>query len=146
MKKVIHISKEQINETLNTTPTSGKKSLEPFRTFSKANGLPIKIIENHQSKSTEAEIHQNEADLWCCLEGEVKFICGEELIEPWYVKKPDGTNDQDEVRGKSIRDGIEYTLKAGEWLWVPAGIPHSDSCIGTARLILIKVPDKKSAK
>ncbi len=140
MNTVVHITKKQVEETLAVTSTPGKKSLEPFRTFAKENNLPIKIIENHQTENNEAEVHMREADLWFCLEGEVTFRCGGELIEPRHVKQSNGNDDPNELKAKLMHGGTEHVLRQGEWLWVSAGVPHQDSSSGTARLILIKVP------
>ena len=139
-KKAVYVSKNQVSETLITTPTPGKKLLEPFKSFATTNQLPFNILEDSQVLENDAEVHRHEADLWLCLEGEVTFVCDGELVEPWYKKLSDGTEDKREVKAKSIRGGTTHILKPGDWLWIPAGVPHQHTCSSTARLMIIKIP------
>lgn len=139
-KKAVYVPKDQVTETLTIPPTPGKKLLEPFKTFSQSQALPFNILEDHQLLENDAEIHMHEADLWLCLEGEVTFTCDGEMENPWYKKLPDGTEDRREIKAKSIRHGSTYVLKPGDWLWIPAGVPHQHTCPGTTRLMIIKVP------
>lgn len=139
-KKSVFIPKNQLDETLAVYPTSGKRLLEPFKSFSSVNGLPFNILEDCQVEN-DAEVHQHEADLWLCLEGEVTFICDGEMDNPLYQKLPDGSDDRREVKAKSIRGGATHILHSGDWLWIPAGVPHQHKCSGTARLMIIKIPD-----
>ena len=140
MKRSILIRKEEIDKTLASSPTVGKKLLEPLKSLAVANKLPLNILEDHQISNNDAEVHKHESDLWLCLEGEVKFIHGGELFEPWPKKNLDGTIDDREWKAKEIRGGIEATLRAGDWLWIPAGEPHQHNSLGTARLAIIKIP------
>lgn len=142
MKKSVYISKHQIDETLTVTPVVGKKNLEPFLAFAKAAGLPFSILEDHQVIDNNAEVHLDEADLWLCLQGEVQFICDGQLVDPWFSKKADGSENTRELRAKTISGGATHTLKPGDWLWIPAGVPHQHNAASTARLIIIKIPNK----
>ncbi len=140
MNNCVLVRKEDIDKTLATAPTQGKKLLEPLKSLAAANKMPLNILEDKEVLSNDAEVHMHEADLWLCLEGEVKFIYGGEMIDPWFKKNSDGSEDQREVKAKSIRGGAESVLKPGDWLWVPAGQPHQHLCEGTARLAIVKVP------
>lgn len=140
MKKTVFVSKDQFAETLATVPAPGKKLLEPFKAFAAATGLPFNILEDCQVLENDAEVHRHEADLWLCLEGEVTFICDGEMVEPWHGKLPDGTTNPNELKAKSIRGGVTHILKPGDWLWIPAGVPHQHNCSDTARLVIIKIP------
>ncbi|MEK9186124.1 MAG: hypothetical protein AAB885_00905 [Patescibacteria group bacterium] len=139
-QKCVLVRKEEIDKTLAFVPTQGKKLLEPLKSLAAANKLPFNVLEDHEVLSNEAEIHQHEGDLWLCLEGEVKFIYGGELVEPWFKKLPDGTEDKREVKAKEIKGGTESILKPGDWLWIPAGQSHQHLCEKTARLVIIKIP------
>lgn len=138
-KQAIFVPKSQVTETLAAAPAPGKRLLEPLKTFAAANGLPLKILEDCQV-SNDAEVHTHEADLWYCLEGEVTFVCDGEMVEPWFNKLADGTEDRREIKAKTIRDGTTYVLRPGDWLWIPAGVPHQHTCPATARLVIIKIP------
>jgi mannose-6-phosphate isomerase-like protein (cupin superfamily) len=140
MDKCVLVRKEEIDKTLATEPTAGKKLLEPLKSFAAANKLPLNILEDKEVLNNEAEIHKHEGDLWLCLEGEVKFIYGGELVEPWVKKNPDGTENPNEIKAKQIKNGTEAVLKPGDWLWIPAGQPHQHICPKTSRLYIIKIP------
>ena len=142
MNKEVFVSGNQINETLAIKPVTGKKNLEPFLSFAKENKLPFSILEDYQVLESNAEVHTKEADLWLCLEGEVTFICGGELVEPWFNKLPDGSDNQDEIRSKQINNGEISILHGGDWLWIPAGVPHKHTALNIARLVIIKIPVK----
>lgn len=91
----ILIKKEFIGKSLKNNPIKGTKHLEPIKSFSKENNLPLSIIEDSEVNNNPPEIHENEADLWYCLEGEVEFICGGEIIN------------------NEIVNGIKYLVKKG---------------------------------
>ena len=139
--KSTYISKKVIDDTLATpypeVPT--KRLLEPLRAMSLANKFPLNILEDINI-SNEGEIHRHEADLWLCLEGEVTFIYGGEMVNPWAKKNADGTLDEREWKAKEIKGGTEVTMKPGDWLWIPAGEAHQHMTKGKARLAIIKIP------
>ncbi|TSC89640.1 MAG: hypothetical protein G01um10143_130 [Parcubacteria group bacterium Gr01-1014_3] len=134
-----YIPKNEIDKALASVPVKGKKLLEPFKSFAAANKLPFNILED-ANVSNLPELHKTEADLWFCLEGEITFIYGGELMEPVANKNPDGTNNEMEWKGKEIRGGTEVVFKPGDWLWIPPGEPHQHNCAGIARLAIIKIP------
>lgn len=139
MSKCVFIQKKYIDETLATPQEQGKRLIEPLKTFSRENAVPFNILEDKEI-TNDAEIHKHEADLWLCLEGEVQFIYGGELVDPWVHKNADGTENTNELKAKTIRDGTETILHPGDWLWIPAGEPHQHICAGVARLAIIKIP------
>lgn len=140
MDKCFLVRKEDIDKTLASVPTQGKKLLEPLKSLAAANKLPFNILEDKEILNNDAEVHTHESDLWLCLEGEVKFVYGGELTDPWFKKLADGTEDRREIKAKEIRGGETAILKPGDWLWIPAGQPHQHQCAGTARLAIIKIP------
>ncbi len=139
MSKNIFVGKSLIEKTLATEAAQGKRLLEPLKTFAAEHKLPFNILEDKEV-ANDAEAHMHEADLWHCLEGEVKFIYGGEMVDPWFKKNADGTEDKREVKAKTIRGGEESVLQSGDWLYIPAGQPHQHICKGVARLIIIKIP------
>ena len=130
----IFIPKKVTDETLAQLPTQGKRLLEPFKSASGSSA--IYILED-SDVDNEFEIHRHEADLWQCLEGEVEFEVGGELVEPW-VKED---NDK-EIKAKpgNARGTTKYQLRPGDILLIPAGQPHSHRTKGTARLYVTKIP------
>lgn len=140
MHSFVHIPKSLIDETLAQEPQQGKRELEPLKAFSKQAGIAFNILEDSQVENNQAEVHQEQADLWLCLEGEVAFICSGEMNEPRFRALPDGSENQKEIYAETISGGTEVVLKAGDWLWIPAGVPHQHNTSDTARLIIIKIP------
>ena len=135
------IRKEIIDKSLASAPVQGKHLLEPLKSLTAANKLPFNILEDMEV-ANEAEIHHHEGDLWFCLEGEVEFIYGGEMVNPWFKKLPDGSEDRREVKAKEIKNGTREILKPGDWLWIPAGQPHVHNKLdGYARLVIIKIPE-----
>lgn len=128
-----------MDETLSGEPVTGKRSLEPIKSLATRHGLPLQVLEDKEI-TNDAEIHMNAGDLWHCLQGEVHFICGGELVNSWAKKLPDGTEDTTELKAKAIKNGTKLLLKAGDWLWIPPGEAHQHICEKLARLAVIKVP------
>lgn len=136
------IKKSDIDATLATPATTGKRLLEPLKAMAAELKLPLNILEDKEV-SNEAEVHRHEGDLWQCLEGEVTFVYGGEMVAPWAKKLPDGGTDDREIKANEIRDGTEVVLRPGDWLWIPAGQPHLHRAAETARLAIIKIPAKE---
>ena len=128
------LRKGNIDEALKNDPIAGKRLLEPLKSFSQRTGFPVKVLEDSQVAESDAEVHFKEDDLWLCLEGNVKFVYGGELINPYPV------TDEAQLLAKGISNGKEVVLSPGDWLWIPAGQPHIHTCDKTARMVIIKIP------
>jgi mannose-6-phosphate isomerase-like protein (cupin superfamily) len=135
----VFIPASKVDAALKTNPEQGKRLLEPLKSIWQEHGTPINVLEDHKV-SNEAEVHRHEGDLWICLQGEVEFVVGGEMINPWAKVLPDGGVDDREIKSKEINDGTSHTLYKGDILWIPAGEPHLHRTEGTARLYIIKVP------
>jgi len=138
--KTVFVSSDEIGVMLRGKAIIGKNLLEPFRTLSLQNKLPFSILED-TAVSNDAEVHAKEGDLWFGLEGEAKFVCGGEMVEP-KCRLNAGTENKNELYASKIKGGSEFVVRAGDWLWIPAGEPHQHSATGTARLVIIKIPSK----
>jgi len=136
------VRKAEIDVTLALPATPGKRLLEPLKSRALVEKLPLNVLEDSEV-SNEAEVHRHEGDLWYCLEGEVTFVYGGAMVNPWAKPLPDGGVDDHEIKAKEISDGTEVMLQPGDWLWIPAGQPHLHKTDGTARLVIIKIPAKE---
>ncbi len=142
MTKATLIKADYLENVLRgSQPMPGKNNLEPFNSLSKELNLPLNILEDVSVKS-KVETHLDSADLWLCLEGEANFICGGEIANPYFSKLKDGTDNPREIRGGEISGGEHFILKRGDWLFIPAGMPHQHFADGVARLMIIKIPNK----
>jgi mannose-6-phosphate isomerase-like protein (cupin superfamily) len=140
MNSFTHIPKELVDKTLAEASKPGQKRvLSPLKELTAEAGVPMNILEDCEVVA-EAEVHKNATDLWQCLEGEVKFTLGGELIEPEERKDAVGVARPNELKGKGISGGKEIILKPGDWLHIAAGVPHQHECKRTARLVIIKIP------
>ena len=136
MSQSVFIEKEFIDKVLDAKPSPGKHQLEPLKSLAIEKKLPCAILEDSELLENEAEIHKTMGDLWYCLEGEVEFTYGGELADSWVREGSNGC----EIAGKSIRGGAVQRLTTGDWLWIPAGEPHTHRTDVTARLMIIKIP------
>lgn len=135
----VFIPRETTEQSCAQEPAQGKRLLEPLKTFSLAQGAPIHILED-TNVTNEVEVHRHEGDLWICLSGEVEFVVGGSLVEPWAKKLPDGGTDDKELKANTIRGGTSHLMQEGDVLWIPAGQPHMHKTATTARLYIIKIP------
>lgn len=142
MSQCVVVRKEDVDGTLAQKPVAGKHLLEPLKSFSATNALPLNILEDCGVKSNDAEVHEYEGDLWLCLEGEARFVVDGELVNPKSRMKSDNSPVPGERYAQAILGGSEVILKPGDWLWVPPGQPHQHFAEGIARLMIIKIPVK----
>ncbi len=135
MKKSILITALQIAEALKTPPAQGKHALEPFKSdFVKPNSLPFEILEDSAVANNKVELHMDVEDVWVCLEGEAWFLLGGEMVDP----KPSESGGPRELRSKEVHGAERIVMKPGDWLWIPAGVPHVHGAEQTARLMVLK--------
>jgi hypothetical protein len=64
-------------------------------------------------------LHAKKSDFMVIQDGEGTYLSGGEL-----VNGKAGGEDSGDMRGESIRGGVSRVLKAGDVIYVPAGIPH----------------------
>lgn len=71
----------------------------------------------HREKSGEVESHETRAIVMIVQSGEATLVVGNDIVD---AKRTSPI----EVRGSSIRNGIERKVAAGDIINVPAGLPH----------------------
>jgi mannose-6-phosphate isomerase-like protein (cupin superfamily) len=62
-------------------------------------------------------VHENQADVWYVIDGGCEFVTGGTVVGG-------GPESAGEIRGKSISGGKEHHLAKGDFIHVPAGVPH----------------------
>lgn len=71
----------------------------------------------HREAPGEAEVHHVVADIFVVQSGEATLVYGGEVV--------DGkTSAPNEIRGPSIKNGMEKVLTAGDVVTIPAKMPH----------------------
>ncbi|HEY3092636.1 MAG TPA: cupin domain-containing protein [Vicinamibacterales bacterium] len=63
-----------------------------------------------------ASVHDKDAELFFMMDGTATLVTGGKLVE--------GTKDGDNWRGKSIEGGKSQKMSKGDFMMVPAGVPH----------------------
>lgn len=71
----------------------------------------------HREKSGEVESHETRAIVMIVQSGQATLVVGNDVVD---AKRTSPT----EVRGSSIRNGIERKVSAGDIINMPAGLPH----------------------
>jgi quercetin dioxygenase-like cupin family protein len=74
----------------------------------------------HASRREEpgmAEIHTRDADIVYVLDGTATLVTGGTAVDA-KITEPD------ELRGSSVTGGEAHSLKKGDVIIVPAGVPH----------------------
>jgi mannose-6-phosphate isomerase-like protein (cupin superfamily) len=135
-----YLSHETISKLLAVAPSPGKKDLEPIKSYLKERGIPANVVEDVDVHDNVVEVHRDTADFWIGLEGETVFTLGGTLEEAFVKPAKDGSYQDIEIRAKCITGGERVTVKKGDWLWIPAGVPHVHEATGVSRLLIIKVP------
>ncbi len=70
-----------------------------------------------RQKDGGAEIHRNFADFFCVIRGEATLTSGGTIVEPKEVKPG-------EIKGSSITGGTQVLLHEGDFVHIPANVPH----------------------
>jgi len=63
-----------------------------------------------------ASVHDTDAELFYMIDGTATLVTGGKLVE--------GTKDGDNWRGKAIEGGKSQQMSKGDFMLVPAGVPH----------------------
>lgn len=70
-----------------------------------------------RSRNGGGELHQNFADLFYILDGHATVVTGGEVVDS-------KTTAPGEIRGASVKGGVQQELKSGDVVHIPAGTPH----------------------
>lgn len=71
----------------------------------------------HREGDGSAELHETEADIFVVQSGTATLIVGGEMVGA-------KTTAANEVRGTSIKGGVEHKLSAGDIVHIPVKTPH----------------------
>lgn len=77
----------------------------------------LKVHASRRDAPGEAEVHFGESDVFYVLEGSASFVTGGKLVAA-------RESAPGELRGSSIEGGQRRTLRQGDVVIVPAGMPH----------------------
>ncbi|MGH9645217.1 MAG: hypothetical protein ACRD4E_00250 [Bryobacteraceae bacterium] len=83
----------------------------------------------------EAEVHDTQVDVIFVKSGEGTLVLGGTVVDP-------RTTGPGEIRGKSIKGGVNKKMAAGDIIHVPAKIPHQMLVPKTLIFDVLKVESK----
>ena len=93
-------------------------------------------IEHRIAVPQGAAIHDKDAELFYVMDGAATIVTGGKLVEP--------TRNGDNVNGKGIEGGTSQVIGKGDFILVPAGVPHWFSNIqGTLTQMALHLPMAK---
>ena len=70
-----------------------------------------------RGKTSPAELHETEADLYVVRRGRATLVVGRELVDA--EKRP-----RKQQRGSSVRGGYRREIGPGDVIHIPVGVPH----------------------
>ncbi len=81
----------------------------------------------------QAELHDSESDIFYIVEGTATFVTGGTIVEP-------KSTEPGETRGKGIKGGHTWQLKAGDCITIPKKVPHWYSSVNPPfRYFIVKI-------
>jgi mannose-6-phosphate isomerase-like protein (cupin superfamily) len=72
---------------------------------------------SYRSKSGGGEIHEKFADFFYVVHGNATLLSGGKLVNP-------APASPGEIRGSGVEGGTETQLREGDFVHIPAGVPH----------------------
>lgn len=106
---------ERIAETIERLDRElGDRSLV-FEAYGNYEGHSVYLV--LRGKTSAAELHETEADLYVVRRGRATLVVGGELVDPEIRPRK-------QRRGSSIRGGYRREIGPGDVVHIPVGVPH----------------------
>ncbi len=86
----------------------------------------------HREGDGQAELHEKDADIFVVESGSAVLIIGGEMVDA-------KTTAPNEVRGTSIKNGVEHKLGPGDIVHIPPKVPHLLKVSGKFTYFVMKV-------
>jgi mannose-6-phosphate isomerase-like protein (cupin superfamily) len=86
-----------------------------------------------------SEVHKTRMDIWYVVEGGGTLVTGGSLVEPTET-------EPNELRGSGISGGDERRISKGDFVTIPAGVPHWIRSIDGKEIIYLVVKVAPSAQ
>lgn len=106
---------ERLAETIERLDSELADKSLVFQAFGNYEGHSVYLV--LRGKTSPAELHETEADLYVVRRGRATLVVGGELIEP--VKQA-----RKQQRGASIRGGYRREIGPGDVVHIPVAVPH----------------------
>ena len=82
-----------------------------------ATGANLRVQGNHRTGRGEVELHETETDVLYLVEGEATIVTGGTMVGGRQA-------GPGQLRGTDIMGGETRTLRKGDLVVIPAGVPH----------------------
>jgi len=127
--KVVYFSGKQMNADLHKLPLNniGESEINLVERTPEHAAIILR-----RTLPGKAEVHEHQADVWYVIDGGCDFVTGGTVIGG--VPESAG-----EIRGASISGGEDHHLAKGDFIRVPAGVPHLVKKIEGKEIVYIVV-------
>lgn len=128
--RVILVSAKQINSEIHKVSEVGPSTFRvELTTYNPKTGGADVV---RRTKPYRAEVHKHLVDMWYVIEGEGTLVTGGSLSAATET-------EPDEFRGPTIVGGEERHIAKGDFVRIPAGVPHWISKIEGTEIIYLVV-------
>jgi mannose-6-phosphate isomerase-like protein (cupin superfamily) len=93
---------------------------------------PYNVNMEHRIMSQAASVHETEAELFYVIDGAGTIVTGGKLKEE---KRTNAEN----LSGSGIEGGVSKRVAKGDWILVPAGVPHQYPAVEAGGLTLMSL-------
>jgi mannose-6-phosphate isomerase-like protein (cupin superfamily) len=132
--QVVFIPAKEIESSIHSAPANemGESEIDLIERTPDHAGILLR-----RTKPGKAEVHQAQGDVWYVIDGGCTFVTGGKVVAGVHT-------DPGEIRGSGIQGGEERQIAKGDFIRVPAGVPHWVKKITGTELvyIVVKYPDK----
>jgi len=93
---------------------------------------PYNVNMEHRIMGQAASVHETEAELFFVIDGAGTLVTGGKLVEE---KRTNAEN----LSGTGINGGVSKRVAKGDWILVPAGVPHQYPAVDGSGLTLMSL-------
>ena len=93
---------------------------------------PYNVNMEHRIMGQAASVHETEAELFYVVDGAGTLVTGGKL------KEEKRTNTEN-LTGSGIEGGVSKKVSKGDWIMVPAGVPHQYPSVDAGGLTLMSL-------
>jgi mannose-6-phosphate isomerase-like protein (cupin superfamily) len=91
---------------------------------------PYNVNMEHRIMGQAAAVHETEAEMFYVIDGAGTLVTGGKLIE-------ERRTNPENLSGTGIEGGISKRVAKGDWVLVPAGVPHQYPTVEASGLTLM---------
>jgi len=93
---------------------------------------PYNVNMEHRIMSQAASVHETEAELFYVVDGAGTLVTGGKLVE-------ERRTNPENLTGTAIQGGVSKRVAKGDWILIPAGIPHQYPAVEASGLTLMSL-------